>query len=91
MLCDQSALFVITALNKQVIDPQWAESTNGDTLFLRDTETPSTGSQEAWVRPTRPSWINTEDKKGMIKNTNAALISSLVITLLRCWNQLLPT
>ncbi len=65
MLCNQSALFVITALNKQIIDPQWAGSTPSDILLLRGTKTPPLvpGRLDQTYRR-HPGSIHIEDKRG---------------------------
>lgn len=69
MLCNQSPLFVITALNKQIIDPQKAGSTLSDILLLRGTKTPRPvpGRLDQTYRRL-PGSIFIEERGEMIKN-----------------------
>lgn len=65
MLCNQSALFVITALNKHIIDPQWGRSTCTDILLLSGMKTaPPVPDRlnEAYQR--HPGSIHMGEKRG---------------------------
>lgn len=65
MLCNQSALFLITELNRQIIDPQWAGSAPSDVHPHR--------SLAEWIRPDvvilDRSVLEKNQEGAMIKNT----------------------